>query len=122
MQDRPMAMGGMRAKYENRDGTAIVASADRVKAQSHTPATNKLMIIFSDGDPSADRYRGRDAYDHTASCVKHVESRGWNVIQVGFAGAREGTMKHCFKNWVYVPEQDTLADKVSKIIRKVIKV
>ena len=122
MKDRPLAMGGMRAKYENRDGTAIVASADRVKAQSHTPAQNKLMIIFSDGDPSADRYRGKEAYDHTASCVKHVEARGWNVIQVGFAGAREGTMKHCFKNWVYVPDQDTLADKVSKIIRKVIKV
>ena len=122
MQDRPMAMGGMRAKYENRDGTAIVASADRVKAQSHTPATNKLMIILSDGDPSADRYRGRDAYDHTAACVKHVEARGWNVIQVGFAGSREATMKHCFKNWIYVQDQHMLADKVSKIIRKVIKV
>ena len=122
MKDRPMAMGGMRAKYENRDGTAIVASADRVKAQAPNPQNNKLMVIFSDGDPSADRYRGKEAYDHTASCVKHVEARGWNVIQVGFAGAREHTMKHCFKNWVYVPDQSTLADKVSKIIRKVIKV
>ena len=122
MKDRPLAMGGMRAKYENRDGTAIVASADRVKAQAPTANTNKLMVIFSDGDPSADRYRGKDAYDHTASCVKHVEARGWNVIQVGFAGAREQTMNHCFTNWIYVPETDRLADKVSKIIRKVIKV
>jgi nitric oxide reductase activation protein len=122
MKDRPLAMGGMRAKYENRDGTAIVASADRVKSQSHTPAVNKLMIILSDGDPSADRYRGKEAYDHTAACVKHVEARGWNVIQVGFAGSREATMKHCFKNWIYVQDESHLADKVSKIIRKVIKV
>jgi len=122
MKDRPLAMGGMRAKYENRDGTAIVASADRVKSQAPTPNTNKLMIIFSDGDPSADRYRGKEAYDHTASCVKHVEARGWNVIQVGFAGSREHTMRHCFTNWIYVQDQTHLADKVSKIIRKVIKV
>ena len=122
MKDRPLAMGGMRAKYENRDGTAIVASADRVKSQAPIANTNKLMVIFSDGDPSADCYRGKQAYDHTASCVKHVEARGWNVIQVGFAGSREATMKHCFTNWIYVQDQTHLADKVSKIIRKVIKV
>ena len=80
------------------------------------------MIILSDGAPSAEGYRGDIATRHTKRCVKHVERNGWTVIQVGFAGAREGTMKHCFKNWIYVPEQDTLADKVSKIIRKVIKV
>jgi nitric oxide reductase activation protein len=122
MKDRPMAMGAMRAKYENRDGSAIVASADRVKRQAHNPATNKLMIVLSDGAPSAAGYRGHTAYNHTASCVKHCEARGWNVIQVGFAGSTEYIMKQCFTNYIYVDDTDTLGDKVSKIIRKVIKV
>ena len=122
MKDRPMAMGAMRAKYENRDGSAIVASADRVKRQAHNPATNKLMIVLSDGAPSAAGYRGHTAYSHTASCVKHCEARGWNVIQVGFAGSTEYIMKQCFTNYIYVDDTDTLGDKVSKIIRKVIKV
>ena len=122
MKDRPMAMGAMRAKYENRDGSAIVASADRVKRQAPNPSTNKLMIVLSDGAPSAAGYRGRHATKHVASCVKHVEARGWNVIQVGFAGMSEYTMKEMFTNWIYVDDTDMLGDKVSKIIRKVIKV
>ena len=122
MKDRPMAMGGMRAKYENRDGSAIIASADRVKRQATNQGTNKLMIVLSDGAPSAAGYRGHTAYSHTASCVKHCEARGWNIIQVGFAGSTKSVMSQCFTNWVYVDDTDKLGDKVSKIIRKVIKV
>ena len=122
MKDRPMAMGAMKAKYENRDGSAIVASADRIKLQAPNPSTNKLMIVLSDGEPSADAYRGEIAQKHTASCVKHCEARGWNIIQVGFSGAREHIMKRCFTNWIYVRDETQLGDKISKIIRKVLKV
>jgi len=122
MQDRPMAMGGMRAKYENRDGNAIIASTMKVKSESSTPHAQKLLIMLSDGEPSADKYRGDISYSHTAKCVKYAESRGWNVIQVGFAGARKYSMDKMFTNWVYIDDTDKLGDEVSKIIRKVIKV
>ena len=122
MKDRPMAMGAMRAKCENRDGSAIIASADRVKRQAINPASTKLMIVLSDGAPSAAGYRGHTANRHTASCVKHCEARGWHVIQVGFAGSQTYLMKEMFTNWIYVDDTDKLGDKVSKIIRKVIKV
>jgi hypothetical protein len=121
MKDRPMAMGGMKARYENRDGNAIVASADRIKAESDNGA-HKLMIVMSDGAPSADGYRGYDAKDHVKKCVKHIETRGWSVIQVGFAGAYEWMMKDMFDNWVYVDDTDKLGDQLSKIIRKVVKI
>ncbi len=121
MKDRPMAMGGMKARYENRDGNAIVASADRIKAESDNGA-HKLMIVMSDGAPSADGYRGRDAKDHTKKCVKHIEARGWSVIQVGFSGAYDWMMKDMFDNWVYVDDTDKLGDQLSKIIRKVVKI
>jgi hypothetical protein len=122
MKDRPMAMGGMRARYENRDGNAIIASAERVRSETDQPQGKKLMIVLSDGAPSADGYRGDPAYRHTRKCVKNIESKGWDVIQVGFAGSREYTMERMFSNWVYVPDTDKIGDKVSKIIRKVIKI
>ena len=121
MVDRPMAMGGLHARYENRDGNAIISSALRVNGETDNGA-NKLMIVLSDGEPSADLYRGERGIDHTAKAVKYVESRGWNVIQVGFGGIRKYYMERMFTNWVHVEDTNELGDKLSKIIRKVIKV
>jgi len=122
MKDRPMAMGGMRARYENRDGNAIVAAAERVRSETDQPQGNKLMIVLSDGAPSADGYRGDPAVRHTRKCVKNIESKGWDIIQVGFAGSRESTMERMFSNHVYINDTANIGDKVSKIIRKVVKI
>jgi nitric oxide reductase activation protein len=121
MKDRPMAMGSMRARVENRDGNAIVASAHRVKGESMS-TTNKLMIVLSDGAPSANAYRGAVALDHVKKCVKHIESQGWSVIQVGFSGSTTWSMERMFKNYIYVENITKIGDMLSKIIRKVIKV
>jgi len=116
------AMGGLQARSENRDGMAILSSAERVRNESDSPSSNKLMIVISDGEPSAAQYRGYTAINHTRKVVKHLESQGWSVIQVGISGAREHTMKDMFKNWIYIDDSSQLANKVSRIIRKVIKV
>ena len=121
MKDRPMAMGSMRARVENRDGNAIVASAHRVKGESMS-TTNKLMIVLSDGAPSANAYRGAVALDHVKKCVKHIEGQGWSVIQVGFSGSTTWSMERMFKNYIYVENITKIGDMLSKIIRKVIKV
>jgi len=122
MKDRPMAMGGMRARCENRDGNAIIAATQRVLEQTDQPQANKLMIILSDGAPSADKYRGDVAVKHTKRCVDYVEGRKWNVIQLGFKGAYEYYMERMFKNWVYIPNMESLGKDVTKVIRKVLKV
>jgi len=116
------AMGGLQARSENRDGMAILSSAERVRNESNSPSSNKLMIVISDGEPSASQYRGHTAIAHTRKVVKHVESQGWSVIQVGISGAREYQMKDMFKNYIYIDDSSQLANKVSRIIRKVIKV
>ena len=121
MKDRPMAMGGMKARCENRDGNAIVSSVQRIKGESDNNG-HKLMIVLSDGQPSADCYRGADAVDHTKKCVKYAETQGWSIIQVGFSGAMKWHMERMFDNWVYVDDSSKLGDTVSKIIRKVIKI
>ncbi len=116
------AIGSMEARAENRDGMALLASAERVKAESPSMGSNKLMIVISDGEPSADRYRYSIGIPHTKKCVKHLEGQGWSIIQVGISGARERSMAEMFSNYLLVDDTNELPTKISKIIRKVIKV
>ena len=116
------AIGSMKARAENRDGMALLASAERVKAESPSMGSNKLMIVISDGEPSADRYRFGVGVPHTKKCVKHLEGQGWSIIQVGISGARERIMREMFSNYLLVDDTNELPTKISKIIRKVIKV
>jgi len=101
---------------------AILASAERVKAESPSIGSNKLMIVISDGEPSADKYRFHIGVPHTKKCVRHIEGQGWNVIQIGISGAREHIMKDMFTNYIMCDDTAQLPNKVSKVIRKVIKV
>ena len=84
--------------------------------------SNKLMIVISDGEPSADKYRFNVGVPHTKKCVRHIEGQGWNVIQIGISGARENIMKEMFNNYIMCEDMNQLPTKVSKVIRKVIKV
>jgi nitric oxide reductase activation protein len=120
IKDRKHALGSMRARYENRDGNAILASAQRVKEESSSPASNKLMIVFSDGSPAAIGYGGQGGIDHVSKVVKGLEAKGWSIIQVGFGGAH--LQERMFSNHIYVDNIADLSGKISKIIRRVIKV
>ena len=121
MKDRPMAMGAMKARYENRDGNAIWACADKVRSESDQPMSNKLMIVLSDGQPAAYQYGGYTGRDHVKRIVKDLEGRGWGIIQIGFGGANDESMKTMFSNYVRVNESSMLPAKLSKIMRKVMK-
>ena len=122
MKDRPTAMGGMRARYENRDGTAIYASAMKVKKESQQPTSNKLMIVLSDGQPAAWCYGGYEGYAHVRKVVTHLESQGWNIIQVGIGGLNPDIQAKMFTNHIFIDDISELANKIGKIIRRVIKV
>ena len=121
MQDRPLACGAMRARYENRDGNAIYASAERVRQQSDHPSAQKLMIIFSDGAPSADGYRGSLATKHTRRMVQKVESMGFSVIQVGFGGYASSWQHKMFTHAIAVGDIDQMPKQIGKILMKVMK-
>ena len=121
MKDRPMAMGAMKARYENRDGNAIWACADKVNSESDQPMSNKLMIVLSDGQPAAYNYGGYTGVEHVKGIVKDLECRGWGIIQIGFGGANDESMKNMFSNYVRVNESSMLPAKLSKIMRKVMK-
>ena len=78
------------------------------------------MLVLSDGEPSADKYRGKTAREHTKRAVKYVESQGWEVIQVGFSGCTDEVMEEMFTNYIRVEDTADLGNKLSKIIRKVV--
>ena len=120
MKDRPYACGAMTARCENRDGNAILAAAQKVRDETDAPMSNKLMITFSDGSPAAIGYGGGKGIEHVRKVVNGLESKGWGIIQVGFGGAHY--QERMFNNHIYVDDIKNIADKVSKIIRKVIKV
>ncbi len=121
MKDRPMAMGAMKARYENRDGNAIWAVADKVSGESDQPMSNKLLIVLSDGQPAAYNYGGMSGRQHVKGVVKELEGKGWSVIQVGFGGIDNHTMSEMFNNYMKVDSTTELPNKLSKIMKRVMK-
>ena len=121
MGDRPLACGAMQARWENRDGNAIYASAEKVRSESSNPHANKIMIVFSDGQPSAASYRGDRAINHTRDMVKKVQGMGFSVIQVGFAGMYGRNQERMFDNHIYVDNMELLPNQIGKILQRVMK-
>ena len=119
LDNKSMAMGNMQARLENRDGNAILASALKVDNESENNS-KKVMIVLSDGEPSADRYRGEEAIKHTRDSVKYIENQGWQVIQLGFGECTDEEMSKMFTNYARVDDTSNLGNRLSKIIRKVV--
>ena len=72
-------LSDIQAKYENRDGYAILDVAKRVRKFTSEYC---LMFIISDGEPSAVSYRGTEAVQHTKKCIIEVENK-YNMDIVG---------------------------------------
>ena len=121
LDNKSMTMGNMQARWENRDGNAIIASALKIDNESENNC-KRVMIVLSDGEPSADRYRGEKAIKHTRDSVKYVEKQGWQVIQLGFGQCTDEVMSKMFTNYVRVDDTSDLGNKLSKIIRKVLRI
>ena len=58
---------------------------------------------------------------HVKSIVKDLEGKGWSVIQIGFGGIGEDSMKDMFTNYMTVEDTNQLPLKLSKLMRKVMK-
>jgi hypothetical protein len=114
----PYALSEVQARYENRDGTAILEVAKRVRKKTSDPI---LMFVLSDGLPCAREYWGRSAEDDVRNKVKKVEAMGFTVVQVTIDTMNDESCKRMFSNVIHL-EQD-LADlpkKLGKVIKKAI--
>lgn len=73
------SLGSVDAHANNRDGDAILAAAKRMRNQTENQG---LLIVLSDGAPSASGYGGRSAIEDTRKKVTRAQSLGFQVIQI----------------------------------------
>lgn len=111
------ALGAIEAKYENRDGTAIAAVAERVRSKTKQPG---IMFVIADGEPCADSYHGNSAIKHTKECVKKAEKLGFVVIHivVGDAKVRSNEM---FSHWIKFTNVQTFPRELGLYVQNVLK-
>ena len=109
------ALGSVRARSENRDGTAILETAKRVRKFTNDEV---LMFIISDGSPSADYYRGYGAVKDTAEKVKQVEQMGFNTIAITICSYRADEMYP--RNIDLSSDLSILPLALGKIVKKLI--
>ena len=107
------SLGSVNARFQNRDGIAILETAKRVRKQTKNPV---LFFILSDGAPCAGGYGGSEAMSHVKQCVLRVEKMGFSVIQVCINHSyNPGKM---FKNYVVMEDMSTLSVELGKAIKK----
>ena len=114
----PYALSEVQARYENRDGTAILEVAKRVRKKTSDPI---LMFVLSDGLPCAHHYWGRESELDVQKKVKKVEGMDFTVVQVTIDTMNEESCKRMFSNVIHL--ENDLADlprKLGKVIKKAI--
>jgi nitric oxide reductase activation protein len=114
----PYALSDVEARYENRDGKAILEVAKRVRKKTDDPI---LMFVLSDGAPCAHSYWGRSAEEDVHKKVKKVEGMDFTVVQVTIDTMNEESCKRMFTNVIHL-EKDLgdLPKKLGKVIKKAI--
>lgn len=75
----PFALGSVRARCNNRDGDAILATAKRMRGFT---ANQGLIFVLSDGQPAASNYNGQAGIIDTREKVQKAQSLGFQVIQI----------------------------------------
>ena len=114
----PYALSEVQARYENRDGTAILEVAKRVRKKTNDSI---LMFVLSDGLPCAREYWGKSAEEDVRSKVKKVEAMDFTVVQVTIDTMNDEDCKRMFTNVIHL--ENDLADlpkKLGKVIKKAI--
>lgn len=107
------ALGSLEARDNNRDGTAILETARRVRKQTDEEV---LMFIISDGAPAAQGYIGREAIAHTKACVEQAERMGFRIVQICINASYDPAMM--FRRYIKLENMSTLASDLGKMIAK----
>lgn len=107
------SLGSVDDRRENRDGRAIEEVAFRVRKQTKEQV---LYFIISDGEPSADSYRGDFAINDTRDSVLRTEKLGFNIIQICVDKCYDPSKM--FKNYLIMTDLNSLAVDLAKLIKK----
>lgn len=75
----PYALGTVKASCQNRDGTAILATAKRIRKYTKDQG---ILFVISDGAPCAAGYGGSSGIRDTRDKVTKAQNLGFQVIQI----------------------------------------
>jgi len=107
------ALGSVQARRENRDGTAILEVAKRVRQQTKEHC---LLFILSDGAPCASSYHGDLAMRDVKERVLKTERMGFYVIQICIERGYNPALM--FKNYLILEDISNLALDLGRAIKQ----
>jgi nitric oxide reductase activation protein len=114
-QTDPYALGSVRARVENRDGEAILATAARIRSKTKNAG---LLFVLSDGGPCAYEYHGRSAVNDVRKKVLQAEALGFQVIQIAISECVPSA--EMFNHYITMTDMDSLPkDLVNYMSRKI---
>jgi hypothetical protein len=111
---KKFALSALTYKQENIDGIAFYSIHDRVSSMVNK---DYMMLIISDGQPSAPEYRGIEAINHTKDCVRLIRKSGVIVKAIAIGGDMLA-MKNIYEDdsndnsFIIINEISNLPDKV----------
>lgn len=112
----PFALGSARARYENRDGTAIYEVANRVRKLT---TNHILMFVVSDGYPAAHRYGGESAIIDVRNNVDKVEKMDTDVVQISIEYIAHA--RRMFRNYIDISgDVANMSKNLSNVVKKLI--
>lgn len=96
----------------NADGFAIAKMGEILKKGK---ARKKVLVVVSDGQPSARNYGGQSGIKHTAEMVKNLEKAGMFVIQISIGDGLNS--KEMFQHYIPYSTED-LGKNLKKVLLK----
>ena len=109
----PYALSDSKARFENRDGTAIYEAGQRVRRFTKNPC---IMFVISDGEPAAYHYGGSSAISDVRKNVTKLENDGFTVIQITI-----DTVNHAKEMFTHVIDLKEGIQELPNLLSKVIK-
>ena len=105
------------ARYNNMDGVSIRYSAKLLAKQA---ATNKIMIVISDGQPACYGYRNfGEGIEDTQQAVSEVRAQGISVIGVAIDHPNDADYIRMYgKDYVPCVNVADLPKTLCRILRK----
>ena len=106
------------ARNSNRDGAALRFAAERLAKR---PETWKLLILMSDGQPSAYGYYGSAAEEDLRSIKKEFEKQGVHIFSAAIGDDKENIQRIYGDGFLDITRLDDLPKNLTVLIKQYLK-
>lgn len=114
--DRYSALSEISARYENRDGDAILTAAKRVRKKTLSKCT---MFVISDGCPCANEYWGDSAFKDTRKKILQAQALDFNIVGICIDSVPE--MSEMYDSWIDISSDlSQFPIRLGRIVKKTI--